>query len=57
MKKGKRHKKYEYGNKVSITQTKNSGIIVGAVSFEKNIHDNHTLPKVFEQLKKIEFQI
>ncbi len=51
--KGKEHKKYEFGSKASIVRTKNGGIIVGATSFKKNIHDNHTLPKVLEQVEDI----
>ena len=34
--KGKEHKKNEFGSKVAIAMTKNSGIIVAAVNFEKN---------------------
>ncbi|VVM20679.1 hypothetical protein BSPWISOXPB_10313, partial [uncultured Gammaproteobacteria bacterium] len=30
--KGKDHKQYEYGNKVSIVSTKDNNIIVGVVS-------------------------
>ncbi|KAF3981227.1 MAG: transposase, partial [Methylococcales symbiont of Hymedesmia sp. n. MRB-2018] len=41
--KGKDHKQYEYGNKVSIVSTKDSNIIVGVVSHDKNIHDSKTL--------------
>lgn len=41
--KGKDHKKYEYGNKVSIVSTKDNNIIVGVVSHDKNIHDSKTL--------------
>ena len=41
--KGKDHKQYEYGNKVSIVSTKDSNIIVGVASHEKNIHDSKTL--------------
>jgi len=44
--KGKDHKPYEYGNKVSIASTAKSNIIVGVVSHDKNCHDNHTLPEV-----------
>ncbi len=51
--KGKAHKKYEFGRKASIVVTKNSGIIVGAMSFEKNIYDGHTLPEVLEQTWQI----
>ena len=47
--KGKDHKKYEYGSKASIAVTKNSGIIVGAVHFSKNIYDGHTLPETLNQ--------
>ena len=49
--KGKDHKQYEYGNKVSIATTAKSNIIVGAVSHEKNIHDNHTLPEVLNHIE------
>jgi IS5 family transposase len=44
--KGKDHKAYEYGNKVSIASTANGNIIVGAVSHDTNMHDSHTLPAV-----------
>lgn len=47
--KGKEHKKYEFGNKVSIAYTQNTGVIVGALSF-RNEYDGHTLPKVIEQI-------
>ncbi|VVM19766.1 ISPg7, transposase [uncultured Gammaproteobacteria bacterium] len=33
--KGKDHKQYEYGNKVSIVSTKDNNIIVGVVSHDK----------------------
>jgi transposase, IS5 family len=51
--KGKEHKKYEYGSKVSIVVTKNSGIIVGAVNFSKNHYDGHTLPDALKQTKEL----
>jgi hypothetical protein len=38
--KGKDHKQYEYGNKVSIVSTKDTNIIVGVASHDKNIHWN-----------------
>jgi len=50
--KGKEHKKYEFGTKASIAVTKNSGIIVGAVSHERNKYDAHTLPEVLGQIKE-----
>ena len=51
--KGKEHKKYEFGNKVSISVTEHTGVIVGALSFENNPYDGHTLNEVIEQHKNI----
>ncbi len=51
--KGKDHKAYEYGNKVSIASTARSNVIVGVVSHEKNMHDGHTLPEVLDQVKQV----
>jgi len=50
--KGKEHKKYEFGNKVSIMLTKTTGVIVGALSLEKNDYDGHTMKPALEQYKK-----
>jgi len=49
--KGKDHKHYEYGNKVSIASTAKTNIIVGVASHERNIHDNHTLPEVLAHIE------
>lgn len=49
--KGKEHKKYEFGNKVSIVRLWN-GIIVGALSF-RNEYDGHTIDKSLEQTERI----
>jgi IS5 family transposase len=46
--KGKEHKKYEFGNKVSLTRTQNTGVIVGALGF-RNEYDGHTLEKALDQ--------
>jgi IS5 family transposase len=51
--KGKEHKKYEFGSKSSLVTTKNSGIIVGAYSLEKNEYDGHTLPKALDQCEQL----
>jgi transposase, IS5 family len=51
--KGKEHKKYEFGCKVSLAVTKDSGICVGAMSFEKNPYDGHTLPAALEQCERL----
>jgi transposase, IS5 family len=51
--KGKEHKKYEFGNKVSIVKTRKSGIIVGAMSFEGNPFDGDTLEPQLAQVERI----
>jgi len=49
--KGKDHKGYEFGTKASIAITKESAIIVGAVS-HPHIHDSKTLPSVLDNVHK-----
>jgi transposase, IS5 family len=51
--KGKEHKKYEFGSKVSFLVTKNSGIVVGALSFDKNQYDGNTLPETLAQYSEL----
>lgn len=51
--KGKEHKKYEFGTKVSILVTQDTGVIVGALNHEKNIHDSKTLPDVMDQYERL----
>jgi IS5 family transposase len=48
--KGKDHKPYEYGNKVSIASTAKGNLIVGAVSHEQNEYDGHTLPAILSHV-------
>ncbi|MBC8054228.1 MAG: IS5 family transposase [Sphingobacteriaceae bacterium] len=50
--KGKEHKKFEFGNKVSIIYTQNTGVIVGAASF-RNEYDGHTLEIALNQHEKL----
>lgn len=50
--KGKEHKKYEFGNKVSIAYTQNSGVIVGALGL-RNEYDGHTLASALEQVTRL----
>jgi IS5 family transposase len=50
--KGKEHKKYEFGNKVSIVHTQNTGVIVGALGF-RNEYDGHTLEKTLAQTRRL----
>jgi len=54
--KGKAHKKYEFGAKASIAVTKDSGIIVGAVSHPINMHDSKTLVEVISQSSELRGQ-
>jgi IS5 family transposase len=54
--KGKEHKKYEFGAKASIAVTKTSGIIVGAVSHARNIHDSKALIDVISQSSELRNQ-
>lgn len=53
MSKGKEHKKYEFGSKVSIITTKTTGVIIGAVNIEKNVHDSKTLQPALEQQQRL----
>lgn len=53
MSKGKEHKKYEFGSKVSIITTKRTGVIIGALNIEKNIHDSKTLQPAIEQQQRL----
>lgn len=49
--KGKEHKKYEFGNKVSIIRSA-TGIILGAMSF-RNEYDGHTLEPSLAQVERL----
>ena len=41
--KGKAHKRYEFGCKVSITTTHKQGLVISSQALPKNPHDGHTL--------------
>ena len=47
--KGKEAKKFEFGNKSGIVLTKTSKIVVGAMAFEGNPYDGHTLEEHLNQ--------
>ena len=51
--KGKEHKPYEFGSKVSIAATRTRGIIVGALAFEGNPYDGNTLAPTLDQTEKL----
>ena len=50
---GKAHKRYEFGTKVSIAGTRDSVIILGALALLGNPYDGHTIDVVHKQLKRI----
>lgn len=54
--KGKEHKKYEFGSKVSILIDQNTGVIKGAINFTQTLHDSKTLPEVLEQYERLNEQ-
>jgi len=51
--KGKEHKKYEFGNKSGFAYTRRGGIIVGAIAFEDNPFDGHTLEPQLAQVEEL----
>lgn len=50
--KGKEHKKFEFGNKVSVVITRKTGVLLGALGF-RNEFDGHTLQPALEQVEKL----
>lgn len=51
--KGKAHKKYEFGCKVSVSRTAKKGVIVAMKCFEGNPYDGDTIAPTLEQLERI----
>lgn len=51
--KGKEHKKFEFGSKVSILVTQKTGVIVGAINFNDTLHDSKTLPEALKQYERL----
>lgn len=51
--KGKDHKKYEFGTKVSIMMTKTTGVIIGALNYRENLYDGHTLDAALAQQERV----
>ena len=50
--KGKVHKKYEFGSKVSVASLSGSNVVVGISSYPGNPHDSKTLSSTLEQVKQ-----
>jgi IS5 family transposase len=51
--KGKAHKRYEFGCKVSVAATSRGGWFVGAQALHGNPYDGHTLKAALEQVQRI----
>ena len=51
--KGKAHKEYEFGSKVSLATTQKSNVITAAVNFKGNPNDNKTVDKTLEQQERM----
>ncbi|MEM9830474.1 MAG: IS5 family transposase [Bacteroidota bacterium] len=51
--KGKEHKPYEFGSKVSLVRGANSGVITAITNFNTNIYDGHTLEPALAQSERI----
>jgi transposase, IS5 family len=51
--KGKAHKRYEFGCKVSVAATSRGGWFVGAMAIHGNPYDGHTLAATLSQVKRI----
>ena len=51
--KGKAHKRYEFGCKVSVAATSRGGWFVGAMAVHGNPYDGHTLTDALDQIERI----
>ena len=51
--KGKAHKRYEFGCKVSVATTNQSNWVVGVQALHGNPYDGHTLANAIEQIERI----
>lgn len=50
--KGKIHKKFEFGNKVSVVRTRRGGFILGCKAFHGNPYDGHTLEEALTDVEQ-----
>ena len=51
--KGKAHKRYEFGCKVSVAATSRGGWFIGAIATHGNPYDGHTLKDALKQIKRL----
>ena len=54
--KGKAHKRYEFGVKVSIAATNKSNFVVGAMALSGSPYDGHTLTGALQQVRRMSGQ-
>ena len=54
--KGKAHKKYEFGCKVSLTVTHKEGLVLNSTALEGNPFDGHTLKSALNQAQELTTQ-
>lgn len=55
--KGKAHKAYEFGTKVSVTRGRKTGVITSIKRFSGNAHDSKTLEESLAQSERVRQQI
>jgi len=51
--KGKAHKRYEFGVKVSVAATNREGLVVGMLALPGNPYDGHTLAPALAQVERL----
>ncbi|NCN42714.1 IS5 family transposase, partial [bacterium] len=51
--KGKAHKRYEFGCKVSVATTSKNNWIVGIQALHGNPYDGHTMPEALKQIERV----
>ena len=51
--KGKAHKRYEFGTKVSVATTNRGGFVIGIRALSGNPYDGHTLAEALEQVETL----
>lgn len=51
--KGKAHRRYEFGAKVSLAATNREGLVVGTLALAGNPYDGHTLQAALDQAERI----
>jgi IS5 family transposase len=51
--KGKAHKRYEFGCKVSVAATSRGGWFVGAMALSGNLYDGHSLTEALNQVERL----